>query len=268
MGKHSVWITTTSITDLIHSANSSVISSMKGIIGIKTHFSITSPPFLSFSMEFTKKIQKMYPEDKSKPGIHALRAYDTIITTASALESLTNNSHPTSEELLRSILSSNFSGLSGEIQFNNGESSQSSTYEIVTVNGPSYKELKFWSSEYGFTDIAIGKLSAQDKNKSRGNYVPPRVLGGSVLWPGRLKRVPVGWVMPSDAKPMVIGLPGTTVFERFVKCGENPTGYCIDVFKEAIGTFSYKLSYKFVCHNGTYNQLVQKVYSKVITNSF
>ncbi|KAF5201854.1 Glutamate receptor 2.2 [Thalictrum thalictroides] len=81
---------------------------------------------------------------------------------------------------------------------------------------------------------------------------------------GGLERIPLGWVMPSDAKPMVIGVPGRTSFEKFVKVhdGQEPTGFCIDVFKNAVQLLNYDLPYIFKPFDGLYDDLVDQVYFK------
>ncbi|KAL5729984.1 hypothetical protein ACHQM5_002866 [Ranunculus cassubicifolius] len=271
MGRDSVWITTNSVTDLFHAVNSSVMSSMQGIIGIKTHYPKLTSSFLKFSAEFRRKIKSEYPEeDKFQPGIYALRAHDTITTVALALEkSNIKNLPTTSTTLLRNILSSKFTGLSGKIQLQNMEVSASANYEIVNVVGQSYNVLKFWSAEYGFSDNAISDMSTQERKNLVGDGSKgwsTNVLGGPVYWPGKLDRNPLGWVMPSDAKPLVIGVPGRTSFDKFVKVknetNPTPTGFCIEVFKEALKLLGYELPHKFVPYYGLYDDMVDQIYLK------
>ncbi|KAL5729980.1 hypothetical protein ACHQM5_002864 [Ranunculus cassubicifolius] len=272
MGDNSVWITTDSVANLFQSVDSSFMSSMQGFIGIKTHFSTTNPFFLNFSTQFRNKSQSTYPnkEDKYEPGINALRAYDAISTIALALERSAKKHIPTtSKVLLGNILSSNFSGLSEDIQFKNGELSTTVQYEIVNVRGPrqGYNILKYWSPEYGFANHTNDEMTTQGKNitsDARGKGYSTDVLGSRVRWPGGLKGVPKGWEMPSEEKQMKIGVPGRTSIKTFVSVenGRDPTGFCIDVFKEALKLLNYKLPHKFVPFNGSYNDLVNKVYAK------
>ncbi|KAF9589308.1 hypothetical protein IFM89_022635 [Coptis chinensis] len=259
MGRDSVWITADSVTNQFNIVNSSVMSSMQGIIGIRTPFSETSPSFKDFSIQFRNLFRSTYPqEDKSEPGIYALSAYDTISTIALAMEKSTDIS--TSLALLDNILSSNFNGLSGQIHFQNGELSRSTTYTVVNVVGKSYIQLKFWSPEYGFTDEVIDGKMSQEKSTSDGRKM--QGLDDLVYWPGGLRRVPLGWVMPNAANPMVIGIPGRTSFEKFVKVneGEDPTGFCTDVFKNALQRLNYTLPYIFESFHGLYDDLVDEVH--------
>ncbi|KAF5184216.1 Glutamate receptor [Thalictrum thalictroides] len=268
MGKDSVWITTDSVTSLLGIVNSSVISSMEGIIGIKSHFSETNPLLVSFFSTFRNHFQLNYPEEEnSEPGIYAVHAYDTVYTLALAIEKSINNSSNTTSEtlLLEHILSSSFKGLGGDIGFQNNELTGSIIYEIVNVDHwASCNTLKFWSREYGFSDNIINETS-KVTNLSPGGRdgEPVQVLGGQVYWPGGLERIPLGWKVPSEAEPLIIGIPGNASFEKFVKVGNGePSGYCIDVFLKAVELLSYDLPYKFVPFHGEYNALVDQVYIK------
>lgn len=240
MGRDSVWITTDSVTNLLDTVNSTIMSSMQGLIGIKTQFTDKGKSFLSFSTKFRTSFRSLYPEEeKSEPGIYALRAYDAISTVAIALENPTRKG-----TLLDNILSANFSGLSGNIQFQNEEISHPPTYEIINVVGKSYKVLKQWSPDHGISDGENFKV---------------------VYWPGGLERVPLGWAMPSVAKPMIIGVPGRTSFEKFVKWNDgdpDPKGFCIDVFKRVVELIGYTLPHEFQKFDGLYDDLVDQVYFK------
>ncbi|KAF9618742.1 hypothetical protein IFM89_002437 [Coptis chinensis] len=70
-----------------------------------------------------------------------------------------------------------------------------------------------------------------------------------------------------DAKPMVIGIPSNATWAKFVqvnKDGEDPTGFCIDVFNNARKRLYYGLPHSF--KPGKYDELTEMVYNKVITN--
>ncbi|KAL5729974.1 hypothetical protein ACHQM5_002860 [Ranunculus cassubicifolius] len=256
MDKDSVWIATESVSSLLHTLNSTDLFSLRGIVGIKPHYSETTPNFLSFSSKFQNIFRSVYPQEgKPEPGIHALRAYDSVFTIASALDKLTNN---TSKTLLENIMSIDLDGLGGKIQFEREELSSSMTYEIINVAGKSYTEIKYWSPDYGFSDDPISEGGSGDNKTTQ-------VLGSRVYWPGGLDRVPFGWAMPSEAKPMIIGLPGRTAFAKFVKVtvGKDPTGFCIDVFKKAESLLGYSLPHTFQKFDGSYDDLVDQVPRKI-----
>ncbi|KAK9152948.1 hypothetical protein Sjap_000428 [Stephania japonica] len=260
MGKDTVWITTDSVASHLDSMNSSVLLSMRGVLGMKTYFTETSASFQNFSAKFQSTFRSRYPkEQKLEPGIHALRAYDTVAILAMAMKRLPKNS--TSETLLETVASSRFNGLSGKIQFKDGELSSSPIYQIINVVQKSYIELGFWSQDSGFSQRI-------ESNEHTGRNVERKkeVLDSRIYWPGGLlKRRPTGWVMPTIKNPLKIGIPGRTAFEMFVKVekGKKPTGFCIDVFDKAVKLLGYDLEpYEFEPFDGLYDDLVDQVYQK------
>ncbi|KAF6177167.1 hypothetical protein GIB67_025504 [Kingdonia uniflora] len=159
MKKDAIWIAADSVTSIFDTVGSSVLSTMEGVIGIKTYFSETNPSFKDFLIKFRKSFQSEYREEQTfEPG--------------------------------------------------------SPIYQIVKVIRKGYIELKFWSPEFGFSD--------SDLSTSNGESWTLKVHGSVENWPwGLLER---GWVMPTELKPMNIGVPGRTSFEKFVKMkGEDPT---------------------------------------------
>ncbi|KAK3039912.1 hypothetical protein RJ639_027747, partial [Escallonia herrerae] len=265
-GKDSVWLMTESIASHLDSVDTSIISSMQGALGIKTYFPENSSLFLDFKHQFKKSFREEYPEeDSSEMGIHALRAHDGIVALTRAINKSGSN-RTTKTMLVKTILSEDFTGLSGQIHFNGGELSQPSFYTIVNVVGKKYKDLGFWSSKFGFSKTLV-------RGENGGKYEDDgmQVLAGSVNWPGDLKRVPKGWSMPTAANPMKFGVPSITSFEKFVKVAWKPgsnernySGFCIDVFKEVLQILerSYPLPYELIPYNGTYDELVDRVTDK------
>ncbi|XP_019078063.2 glutamate receptor 2.7 [Vitis vinifera] len=263
MGKDSAWIVTDSISSFLDSMDTSVIPYMEGALGIKSCYSKSNRPFQEFSAQFQKNFKSEYPkEDNGQPGIHALRAYDGIAVITWALERLVGDTD-TPKMLLKNILSSNFSGLSGTINFSN---SNSLPFRIINFVGKGYKDLDFWTQDL---DNPFSREGG-DKNSGRNTT---RILEGPVIWPGYLKRVPKGWEMPTDPKPLKIGIPANGTFKNFVEVGEAQiepekkyTGFCIDIFREVVKILeqNYSLPYKFHPFFGTYDELVEYcVYNKV-----
>lgn len=266
VGKDSIWIMTEGITSLLDSVDTSVISSMEGALGIKTYISEDNGPFVQFRKQFRNLFRSEYPEeDNSDVGIYALRAHDSIVFLTRAIHELSSGNN-TSKALLETILKGNFTGLTGDVHFNNGELPQASKFRIVNVVGKRYKELGFWSAKFGFSSSLVSKESA---DKLIGDSM--EILSDIVYWPGDLKRTPKGWSMPTEAKPMKFAVPGETSFEKFVKVEWsksskeiNYSGFCIDVFFEVLKLLekSYSLPYEFIPYNGTYDDLVDLVADK------
>lgn len=274
VGNESVWIVTESITSLLDSVNSSVISSMEGILGIKTYYSESTNAYKDFYTQFNQIFQTENPRT-FKPSIHALRAYDSIRT-------ITQGTNITTKTLLENILSSNFDGLSGKVRFQEGKLLPAPIFRIVNVIANDkvvaqqqrrYKELDFWMPQYGFLNRLIRKNDQKMIDRSDVVCKTLKGLNGSVVWPGNLNRKPKGWAMPSTKKPLRIGVPGRTVFKKFVEVNESKKdsndgydGFCIQIFKEVVKRLDYDLPYEFEAFNGTYPDLVDSVYNKVHLN--
>ncbi|KAJ9690578.1 hypothetical protein PVL29_012963 [Vitis rotundifolia] len=261
MGKDSAWIITDSISSFLDSMDTSVISYMEGALGIKSYHSKSNRAFQEFSTQFQENFTSEYPEeDNAQPAIHALRAYDSIDVITRALERLAGDTN-TPKMLLTNILLSDFSGLSGTINFSN---SNSLPFIIINIVGKGYTELDFWTQDLDNPFIREGG----DKNSGKNTT---RILEGPVIWPGYLKRVPKGWEMPTVAKPLKIGIPANATFKNYVKVDEAQiepekkyTGFCIDIFREVIKILeqNYSLPYRFVPFFGTYDELVDCVHNK------
>ncbi|KAL5772297.1 hypothetical protein ACOSQ2_012221 [Xanthoceras sorbifolium] len=259
VGRDSVWIVTDTIADFLDSFNNSVISSMEGTLGIKNYYSQKgSNSYGEFADQFRRNFMTRYPEeDHMWPGIHALRAYDSIRIVTQALERLSANiSSP--KMLLENVLKGNFSGLNGRIHFKEGELLDTDTFRIVNVVGKKYKELDFWLPNYGFSKTLIADTSDRTENFS-----------GPVLWPGNLNRIPKGWAMPTNEQPMRIGVPEKTFFEKFVKIESVRNsqekaykGFSIELFDMVLTHLGYNLPHEFVPHVGSYDDLVYGVYNK------
>ncbi|KAG7959071.1 hypothetical protein I3843_10G054300 [Carya illinoinensis] len=255
----SAWIISDSITSLLDSVNNSVISSMEGALGIKAYYpEMGNSEYLDFKGQFRKKFRAEYlEEDNFDPGIYALRAYDSIKMVTQAIERMTGNTHSPKHFLLYL--------------------SDTPIPRIVNVVGKSYKRIDFWTPEFGFSVSPFIK-KAQEKSET-GNVLDTANsdLSGPVIWPGNLKRTPKGWDLPTYSKPLKIGIPGRTTFEKFVKVdyGEKPNdkkyanGFRIQIFWKVLELLEYKLPYQFEAfngcrrhNNGSYPKLVQLVANK------
>ncbi|KAL2475273.1 Glutamate receptor 2.7 [Abeliophyllum distichum] len=267
MDRDSVWILTDSISDLLDSVDPSFISFTQGAIGIKNYYSESTREFLDFKDQFQKNFRLEYPdEDNSDPGIHALKAYDSITAIAEAVKGLGRENTSNPKLLLNEIQSNNFIGLSGEILFRGGKLERKSTFKIVNIVGKRYKELGFWSSKFVFSGSLL-----EEKGTWAVGVNSMNELLSLVDWPGELNRVPKGWAMPTDAVPMKIGVPENHYPFTLLKGKSDETsnekkfeGFCIDLFDEVLKVLnkSYTLHYEFVPFNGNYNELVGNVSNK------
>ncbi|KAK4259687.1 hypothetical protein QN277_005995 [Acacia crassicarpa] len=222
LGKNSVWIVNEDIADLLDSANESVLSSMEGIIGIKSYYSTTSS-------DYTKFIEKLQNQSHPSAAFYALQAYDSITMVGKALQKMngTNNSRL----FFKKMLSSNFTGLTGDIRFKEGHLSQTPILRVINVVNNKYTELDFWVPNLKFFK------SLQDIEK--GSDVARNILNGPVVWPGGLTtlnnndNVPLGWNIPSEKNPLKVRIPLKPAFENFVKEESQGkyVGLCIEIFE-------------------------------------
>ncbi|KAH7568901.1 hypothetical protein JRO89_XS06G0070000 [Xanthoceras sorbifolium] len=261
VGMDSVWIISNSITSFLDSFNSSVISSMEGALGIKPYFSEISSSYIDFKAQFKSTFRATYPEeDNSDPGIYALKVYDSIKTVTQGINKMISDDS-NAKVFIENILSSNFTGLSGEISFKEGRLSQTPVLRIINVLGKKDRELDFWLPEFGFSK-SLEIENDTGENNSR------KSLASAVIWPGDLsKRDPKGWAMPTDSNRLKIAVPGRTSFETFVKVNQHEKtltydGFCIKLFEEVLNVLDYALPYDFFPVNGTYDELVHSVYNK------
>ncbi|XP_008781483.2 glutamate receptor 2.7-like [Phoenix dactylifera] len=258
--KGHVWVTNDDITTLFDSAlpPSFLSSYMQGVVGIKIYFNETTDSYRDFHTKFRQGYESSYGKEGEKyvdPGVLALRAYDALRVIACAA-SETVKQHKT---LLEGILSCKFIGLSGPISFRKDGSlaggKGSPAFRVVNVVGKTYKELGFWLKGSGFVN--------EEGEMSLGR--PAVDVLGPVYWPGGPWRVPGGWGR------LRIGVPARTSFDQFVKVEYDETGkvravagFCIDVFKETLKRLKYELEYDFIPLDGTYDELISLVTSKVL----
>lgn len=267
IGIDSIWIVMDDIASLLHYLNTSSISSMEGVLGIKPYYSEKSPDFLLFNSQFMKAFRLEYPDaDNFNIGIHALRAYDSITAVSRALVQLrSSNINGTSYNLLNTHLTEHFTGLSTNKINLHKELSEFSVYMLVNVVPNNHTDIGFWSPEIGFRK---GLFNASCKRIIGSDNMG--VLGDAVRWPGGITRVPKGWSMPNPGKKLRIGVPGNASFEKFVRVDWNRSssegqhsisGYCIDIFNEVVKILerSYPVPFEFWPTNCTYNELVEYV---------
>ncbi|XP_022877452.1 glutamate receptor 2.8-like isoform X1 [Olea europaea var. sylvestris] len=255
MDKGYVWITTDSITSLVHSMNFSLVSSMQGVVGVRDSFLETGPDFRSFFSRFLQIFGRKYPEERHhEPGIFALQAYDAVRTVGLAWNQGEVNS---GRQLLESILKTDFDGLSGKIQFTQQKLEPATRFQIINIIGKGYRELGFWTGK-GFSS------SIDD-----GVYNSSMESLGHVIWPGDPWCAPRGWDLPTIENPLRIGVPNGSLTNKFVEVDYDPStnqynfsGFSVDVFNETAKHLKYSLQYKFVPFEGNYTDLVKKVQSR------
>ncbi|KAJ4958482.1 hypothetical protein NE237_025593 [Protea cynaroides] len=274
------WIITSGLTDLLSYMEPSVLSSMKDVIGIKTHVP-SSGPHLRFMAQWRKQFGKDHSKERMELNVYGLWAYDATFVTAKAANkaSLCLNRKPRppvsanstdffnmsvslmGSEVLKHIKATRYNtGVSGEIHLVNGEL-QSSSFEIVNVNESSHK-IGYWIPMDGL----FWSLSAVGMGK---NYLGTVKDLDVVQWPRVLEAI-------SSDKVLKIGVPVKLVFPEFINitCSSNDqkpnvTGFSYEVFEHVMKSLPFKVSYEYIAYDnehcdpkGDYSDLLQQVYHK------
>ncbi|PHU20802.1 hypothetical protein BC332_11953 [Capsicum chinense] len=238
MEKDYVWIISDNMASLLDSVEPSVLLNMQGVIGFKANINEKTESFEEGG----------YPS----PSSYALKAYDATWATAKAMQKLSKSN---SSELVKSILLSEFEGLSGKVSFKNGMLYQNPTFKIINVIGKSYREVSFWSPEFGFSEDLVEYNGVKLKI---GNGLGGAL--GSILWPGG-----------GLEKPLKIGVPARGVFNQFVTIKFNQErnetligGFSVHVFEAVVRQLPYYLPYVLVPFYGTYDEMVEGVSNKTL----
>ncbi|CAM8898129.1 unnamed protein product [Rhodiola kirilowii] len=280
MGADFVWIVSDGMADMLNTMNSTVLESMNGVLGIRNHIP-KSKQLEEFRIRWKRKFQSENADVlNAKLDIFGIRAHDTALALAMAVEKVFGNRTQASRfqsntvtvnatdldsllvsnagpQLREALLSLSFKGLAGNFHFLNGEI-QPYAYKIVNVNENGGRGIGYWTALGG-----ISRVLNLNKNGT--------VELGQVIWPGEKKQVPKGWTVPVIGKKLSIGVPVKDGFLEFVKVTRDPvfevTGYCIDVFEAVMEAMPYPVQYEyspFELPNGTsrgsYNELTQQVF--------
>ncbi|KAI9403118.1 hypothetical protein POPTR_001G375100v4 [Populus trichocarpa] len=258
MKRDYVWITTDPFTSLVHSINASVISSMKGILGVRSYFPKMGPHFVNFNQRFRTRFRRKYPrEERNEPGIYAVQAYDAMRTIALGLNK--TGSKRGGKELLENILDADFHGLSGKVKFKNQNVAAAEIFEIVNVIGTGYNELGYWSNGLGFSENI----------HENSSYNSASMIDlEQVHWPGGPRYTPRGWTALTSAKLFRIGVASLSGYEEYVKVesddrlGTNFSGFANEVFKATTASMPFCPQYEFQYFNGSYNELLEQLHLK------
>lgn len=265
MDKGHVWIISDGITSLLDSMNSSLITSMEGILGFKAYFSDSAASLKKFKARFRRKFLSEYPDEEENPdpSIFALRAYDAFLAIGKAMEKRTL----TLSSLRPNILSSNFTGLSGVVHFrDNHRIMQVPAFRIVNVVGKSYREMGFWSPNFGFSKKLVNRVVEKEESNASSEVLD------SVFWSGGNFLVPTGLMKSSlsvtSGNTLRVGIPVRSNFSQFVASDSTTnniifSGFAIDIFRAAVNRLPYSLPYQFIPYNGSYDQVVEMVHQKV-----
>ncbi|CAM8939589.1 unnamed protein product [Rhodiola kirilowii] len=278
-----VWIATDWLTSVLDSSSplpNEVMNTMQGVLTLRHH-----TPDSAIKRAFISRWNKL--SNGIGLNVYGLYAYNSVWLLAHAIDaffnqggviSFSNDSKLHSQGsglhleamsifdggqlLMNSVLSTNFTGLTGPVKFNPDRSLILPSYDIINVIGTGYRQVGYWSNYSGLSIVPPETLYAMKPNRSSDN----QLLHG-VIWPGETVKQPRGWVFPNNGKQLRIGVPRRVSFLDFVSQvpGTNTfKGFCIDVFTAAVILLPYPLPYEFVPYgdglkNPSYTDLVTSI---------
>ncbi|KAK1416727.1 hypothetical protein QVD17_25843 [Tagetes erecta] len=227
-----IWFATNTITDLFHSVNPTNVSSLKGMIGVKSYFRENTPEFLNFRRRFRRKFRSDYPdEEQDEPGIFAVQGYNTV-------------------RLLKKNSAENY---------DHRRQTPEAIVEIVCITGKGYHSV-YWTEGLGFSE------SVEDDTNEATTYTDSIDDLKQVLFPMQ------PWyahrrgrnLAESSGNRMRVGVPGRSLFKQFVSAEFDPkknrtvfNGFVIAVFDEMMKEL--KLPYEYFSFNGSYDELMRQI---------
>ncbi|XP_011079011.1 glutamate receptor 3.7 isoform X1 [Sesamum indicum] len=270
-----IWLTTDWLSSTLDSlpGDRDSLEILQGVVTLRPYI-----PNNPKKKAFTARWRNM--QLKAKFTTYGLYAYDTMWLVAFSIDrflkenggltfSLNNKLQfgnlkvfDGGELLLKFITSSNFTGLTGKVQFDADRNRRGIDYEIINVvKGTAYK-VGYWSNVTG--------LSVQSPESHKGNkgcYSPEAQKLSNITWPGGDVEKPRGWVIATMEKPLIIGFPKSVGFSEFVSdlnYNHSAQGYCIDLFDEVRKLVPYEVPFRFEpfgdgLKNPNYDELVRLV---------
>jgi ionotropic glutamate receptor len=172
------------------------------------------------------------------------------------------------EQMLQQLLLTNFTGVTGPVQFDSDHNLVRPAYDILNVIGSGSRLLGYWSNYSGLS-VAVPEILYQ---MPRNTSTSAQQLH-DVVWPGDSTTKPQGWVFPNTGLPLKVGVPIKASFKELVSGrGDNMSGYCIEIFNAAIKLLPYPVPYQFITigdgtKNPSYIDIIRMVAANVCPHS-
>ncbi|KAK4255350.1 hypothetical protein QN277_008361 [Acacia crassicarpa] len=285
MGNGYVWIATDwlpSVLDAIEPADPDTMKLLQGVIALRRH-----TPDTDLKKRFISRLKNSKNKETTGLNSFALYAYDSIWLAARALDAFLNEggnisfgtdpklhdtngsalhftslrSFESGSQFLKKVLAMNFTGLSGQIQFDGDKNLIHPAYDILNIVGTS-RTIGYWTNYSGLSVVAPEILYTKPPDISSSNQHL-----SSVIWPGETTTTPRGWVFPDNGKPLRIAVPNRVSYTDFSSKSNNPPGvkgYCIDVFEAAINLLPYPVPRQYILYgdghtNPSYSEITDEV---------
>lgn len=281
-----VWISTDwlpSVLDSSESVNPETMDLLQGVVAFRHH---TPDSYLKKS--FYTRWKHIKEKETLRFNSYALYAYDTVWLLARALDVHINEGGNISfsydpklkdtrgstlhlstlrifdqgEKLLEILTKMNFTGLSGQIKFDQERNLIHPAYEILNIGGTGSRRIGYWSNYSGLSVVTPETLYMKPSNTSARDQQLY-----SAIWPGETTTAPRGWVFPNNGKPLRIAVPYRVSYIEFLTKDKGPIGvrgYCIDVFEAAVELLPYPVPRTYILYgdglrNPSFSNLVYEV---------
>lgn len=133
--------------------------------------------------------------------------------------------------MLEKLLETNFTGLSGQVQFNQNQNIASGGYDVINIDQMAVHRVGYWSNSSGFSVLPPENIESEENSYS---HLHQKL--NMVTWPGGSIERPRGWEIADNERQLRIGVPNRASFVEFatkLHNNQNMQGYCIDLFIEA-----------------------------------
>nr|CAB3468763.1 unnamed protein product [Digitaria exilis] len=286
-----VWIVTdwlAAVLDSLGSGDLKDMSHIQGLIVLRQH-----TPESDAKNKFISKWNTVARNKNITYGLNSygFYAYDTVWTVARAINEFLNSGQHINfstdprlydsngstlnfstlkifdggDLMLQQLLLTNFTGVTGPVQFGSDSNLVRPAYDILNIVGSGSHLIGYWSNHSGLSVAAPEVLYQKPPNVSTTTQQLY-----NVVWPGDTTTTPRGWVFRNNGQPLRVGVPNKASFKELVSSGgpDNVTGYCIDIFNAAIQLLPYPVPLQFVAiGDGTKNPSYIGIVRMVANNS-
>nr|XP_011469464.1 PREDICTED: glutamate receptor 1.2-like isoform X1 [Fragaria vesca subsp. vesca] len=258
MSEGYAWVLTSTSLNFLNSMESSVIESMQGVLGLKSHI-----PISRSLHNLTSRLRRKFYIEESHMEVQELSAdgiwaYDATSVLAEAVERSRikvstrlnqkdlkdTDSYKPGSVLLEEILQSRVKGVSGEVQYSK-QKLIAGKLEMVNMIGKGERRV-------GILTFKEEKTEDSPPLKNKRNLLSTSDLE-TVIWPGGSSTIPKGSKKKLIEIKLRVGVPPKSGFDELVQLKHDIqtnktyfTGFCIDVFETAIGGLPYKVQYEFI----------------------
>lgn len=285
-----VWLATDWLSATLDSSSpisQTSLHTLQGVVGLRQHIP-ESRKKRAFVSRWRKMVEKGLAS--SELTTYALNSYDTVWAVAYSIDELVkehrNITFSFNDKLLKmksaaahlwklkvfdggdlllgKLLQTNFTGLSGKIQFNRARNIGNRGYEVINIDKMGVHTVGYWSNSSRLSVLPPEDLKSEPNSSTQDQKL------NSVTWPGGEKERPRGWQIADNERPLRIGVPKRASFVDFAteNSSHKMQGYCIDIFLEALNFVPYDVPYIFKPFgngktNPNYDGLVRMVKNEV-----